>query len=257
MDSMFLSPAEIAENCVDIGKKKASLSIPRMLWLGFLAGMFIAFAGVAATFANVYVNKLAGAMVFPAGLAMVLLAGSELFTGNCLMTVPLLRHEITAAAMLRNWGCVYLGNLAGSVFVSVMTVCGGTFDGDAGKALIAAAAAKASLPFLSAFIRGVLCNILVCVAVWMSFGAKDMSGKVLAMYFPIMAFVVSGFEHSVANMFYLPAGMLAAARSGADAISVSGALVNNLIPVTLGNIVGGAGIIGIGYFLVYLKKKKN
>ena len=257
MDSLFLSPAEIAETCVSVGKKKAGLSAPKMLWLGFLAGMFIAFAGVAATFANVYVNKLAGAMVFPAGLAMVLLAGSELFTGNCLMTAALLRHEITAGAMLKNWGLVYLGNLIGAVFVSALTVFGGTFDNAVGEALMATAASKASLSFGAAFLRGILCNILVCVAVWMSFGAKDMGGKVLAMYFPIMAFVVSGFEHSIANMFYLPAGILLTARTGADAISVSGAILNNLLPVTLGNIVGGAGIVAAGYFFVYLKRKKN
>lgn len=257
MESLFLSPAEIAESCVSIGKKKAALSVPKQLWLGVLAGMFIAFAGVAATFANVYVNKLAGAMVFPAGLAMVLLAGSELFTGNCLMTAALLRREITAGAMLRNWVFVYLGNLIGALFVSCLTVYGGTFDNAVGEALMATAASKASLSFGAAFLRGILCNILVCTAVWMSFGAKDMGGKVLAMYFPIMAFVVSGFEHSIANMFYLPAGILLTLRNGAEAISVSGALLHNLLPVTLGNIVGGAGVIALGYYCVYLKKKNG
>lgn len=253
---LFLAPAEIADACVNVGKAKAGLTRLRALWLGIMAGMFIAFAGVGATFANNYVNKLAGACVFPGGLAMVLIAGSELFTGNCLMVAALHKKEITLRAMLRNWLFVYLGNLIGSVFVAGCCVLAGSFDGIA-DSVIAAAVTKASLPFVSALLRGVLCNILVCIAVWMSFGAKTIAGKIVAVFFPIMLFVVAGFEHSIANMFYLPAGYFMMLRTGADTTGfIVRALLNNLLPVTLGNIIGGAGFVGLGYRLVYGKKDK-
>lgn len=267
---MMYSPPEIANNFVTLGQKKAALSTGRMLVLAVFAGAFIALAGAGASTAPVTVasasaGKLIGACIFPAGLAMVLLAGSELFTGNCLMSVALLEKKISWGAMLRNWVLVYVGNFIGAAAVAAAFVLSGTpalFGNALGGALINTAAAKVSLSFGAAFLRGVLCNLLVCLAVWIAAGAKDVTGKVIGLFFPIMLFVLCGFEHSIANMFYIPAGMLAAmdpaylAAAAVDpsVLTLGAFFVRNLLPVTLGNIVGGAVLVGGGYWLAYLKK---
>lgn len=170
------SPAEVARRYVETGKSKAALPVGRMLLLGMLAGAFIALAGGSATFAVSYGGRLAGAAVFPAGLAMVLLAGSELFTGNCLLVIPLLERQLTWGRMLRSWGVVYLANVLGAGLVAALTVAAGTFDG-VYESVVATAAAKAGLPFLTALLRGVLCNFLVCIAVWMSLGGPVGAGE--------------------------------------------------------------------------------
>ena len=252
------SPAEIAERVVAAGESKTRLTALNMLLLGIFAGAFIALAGVAATFANVYVGKLAGACVFPCGLAMVVVAGSELFTGNNLIIISVLEKRATVGGMLKNWVLVYLGNLIGSLLVVALAVCGGVFSNpDVAAALVTTAAAKASLSLGDALLKGILCNFLVCIAVWMSFGTKTAEGKILVVFFPIMAFVISGFEHSIANMFYLPGGLLTAAKYGIDAagLTLGKALLNNLLPVTIGNILGGSVLVGCGYWSIYLRKK--
>lgn len=254
---MYL-PAEIAKRLVDAGEGKTRLSISNMLLLGVFAGVFIALAGVAATFANVYAGKLAGACVFPGGLAMVVVAGSELFTGNSLIILSVLEKKSTFSAMLKNWLFVYLGNFLGSLLVVLIAVCGGVFSNpDVANTLVTTAVGKVSLNFADALFKGILCNVLVCIAVWMSFSTKTSEGKIIAIFFPIMAFVISGFEHSVANMFYLPGGILAAARYAivAEGLNWGTAIINNLIPVTLGNIIGGALIVGCGYWMIYLRKR--
>ncbi len=250
----MLTPAEIARTYVSVGKNKAALPAARLLLLAFLAGAFIALAGAGATFGNVYVNRAMGAAIFPAGLAMVILAGSELFTGNCLLVIPLLEREITLGQAVRNLALVYLGNLLGGVFVSACGVYGGTFDAIA-ETVVATAAAKCTLPFAAGFLRGILCNVLVCLGVWMALAAKDVAGKVVGLFFPIFVFVICGYEHCIANMFYIPAGLMAAARCGmaAEGLSLVGFL-HNLLPVTLGNMVGGAGL-GAIYWAIYLKKR--
>ena len=215
-----------------------------MLLLGALAGAFIAFAGVAASIGGALGGKLASATIFPIGLTMVLLAGSELFTGNCLFLMPLLRRNITAGHMLRNWVAVYLGNLLGSVAVAFLVVQCGALDGIA-EAAVAAALTKAALPFGVALLRGVLCNFLVCLAVWMAFCAQSAGGKVVSLFGPIFLFVLCGFEHSVANMYYIPAGIFLAENGEVTWLS----LWQNLLPVTLGNMVGGCGLGGILYLL--------
>ena len=249
------SPMETARSYPEIGRAKVSMSPLRTLLLAILAGMFIALAGVGATFGNVYGNKIVGAAVFPAGLAMVIIAGSELFTGNCLLIIPVLEKAITVRQMLRNWALVYAGNLIGAVLIAAMTVGGGTFDG-VYDTVIATAAAKAALPLPAALLRGILCNILVCLAVWMAMAAKDVAGKIAGLYFPIFLFVLCGFEHCVANMFYLPAGVFAAARCGVSAenLTVYTMCIGNLLPVTLGNIIGGCAV-GLVYRTVYLREK--
>ena len=243
----MFTPSEIANNYVTIGKNKAGLPAGRMLLLGILAGAFIAMAGAGATYANVYVSKLAGAAVFPAGLAMVLIAGSELFTGNCLLILPVLEKAVTVEKMLRTWCIVYFANMAGAVLVAALVTwsgCGAVI----GEALASTAAAKAGLTFLQALCRGILCNVLVCLGVWMAFAAKDVAGKIVGLFFPVFLFVLCGFEHSVANMFYLPAGIWAGA-----AVDWGEAILRNLLPVTLGNIIGGCAN-GAVYWRIYVRK---
>lgn len=252
------SPAEIAGRIVQAGESKTRLSILNMLLLGIFAGIFIALAGVASTFANVYSGKLAGAVVFPCGLAMVVVAGSELFTGNNLILLSVLEKKSTVAGMFKNWLFVYLGNLLGSLLIVLLTVYGGVFaNQDVAAALVSTASGKLALSFGDAFFKGILCNVLVCVAVWMSFATKTSEGKIIAVFFPVMAFVICGFEHSVANMFYLPGGILIALRYGMsqEGLSFGNAILKNLLPVTLGNIVGGALIVAGGYWHIYLKKR--
>lgn len=241
---MLKTFAQAAADYCAAAEKRTAQSLPRMLLLGALAGVFIAFAGVAASIGGALGGKLASAAIFPIGLTMVLLAGSELFTGNCLFLMPLLRRNITAGHMLRNWVAVYLGNLLGSVAVAFLVVQCGALDGIA-EAAVAAAVTKAALPFGVALLRGVLCNFLVCLAVWMAFCAQSAGGKVVSLFGPIFLFVLCGFEHSVANMYYIPAGIFLAENGEVTWLS----LWQNLLPVTLGNMVGGCGLGGILYLL--------
>lgn len=257
------SPAQIANNYISIGESKTKYPVYKVIILAAFAGAFIALAAVGATVIGVTVEsksiaKFLGGLVFPTGLAMVLIAGSELFTGNNLIIIPVLEKKITLGAMLKNWILVYAGNFIGSVLISLLVVYGNVFGMIEGLAdsAVSIAEAKVSMSFGSAVFKGVLCNILVCIAVWMSFGAKTVGGKIAALYLPIMLFILSGYEHSVANMYYLTAGIFAQGEYGiaAEAVNWGSIFVNNLLPVTIGNIVGGAGFVGIGYWAAYLKK---
>ncbi len=247
-------PKDIAASYIDTGAAKAAQPKGRMLLLAILAGAFIALAGVAATVGTALAGKLAGACIFPAGLAMVIVAGSELFTGNNLMVISLLEKRITAGELLAAWAVVYIGNFLGAVIVAAAAVWSGALGAYA-DAVIATAAAKCAIPFGQALLRGVLCNVLVCTAVWMAMAAKDVTGKIAGLYFPVMAFVLCSFEHSIANMFYIPAGLFSVMRTGAAAEGLSwGAFfVKNLLPVTAGNILGGAGL-GALLHTIYLRK---
>lgn len=258
------SPIEVAQNYVEVGVHKSNLSIFKMLLLGFFAGMFIGFAGIASTTAACSiqipsVSKLIGAIVFPAGMAMVLVAGSELFTGNNLIIISVLEGKVSVFKMLKNWLFVYIGNFLGAAFVAVLVVYGHTpmlFEGELAKAIVNAGKARTDLTFQESFIRGILCNILVCIAVWMSFAAKRVSGKLLTSFWPVMIFVLCGFEHSIADMYFGVAALLTKAQYGitADSLTPFSFLFHNLIPVTLGNIIGGAGIVGCGYWLAFLHR---
>ena len=246
------TPKEIARSFAELGVKKAGTPTGRLYLLAVLAGMFIAFAGVGSTIANVTVNRLAGACVFPAGLAMVVIAGSELFTGDNLMIVSLLEKRITFGKMLFVLLIVYLGNVAGAFLVALLAAVGGSLDA-VSDAVISTAAAKASLGFGAALVRGIMCNVLVCIAVWMAAAAKEPAGKLAGLFFPIMVFVLCGYEHCVANMYYLPAGLLMSARTGAPAgLTWGSAILGNLLPVTLGNMIGGMGV-GVCYHAIYLR----
>lgn len=273
------TPKEIAENYIAIGSAKTTLSVGRMLWLGILAGIFIAMAGVTLTIASATltgsVARLVSALVFPGGLAMILVAGGELFTGNTLMVIPVLEKKATWLGMLKNWLFVFIGNLIGSLLIAALVVFGHTFvkivpDGAAGVAAIHTAVSKVNLSFGDAFIRGILCNFLVCIAIWMSLGAKDIAGKIVGLFFPIMFFILSGFEHSVANMYFISAGLFANGtgaftdliakaypKDNLATLTWSAFFLKNLLPVTLGNVVGGSLLAGVGYWFVYLRKSNK
>jgi formate/nitrite transporter len=276
-DKSYLTPAEIAAATVQAGITKTRLNPVNQLILGVMAGIFIALAAEGSNMAafNLFADAatyglgkaLAGA-IFGTGLMLVILAGGELFTGNTLILVGVLSRQIKLAKMLLNWLTVFIGNLIGSLFIAYLMVHSGLLnsgENGLGGMTIKIAAYKTGLPFLSAFYLGILCNLLVCLAVWMAYGAKDVTGKILAVFFPIWLFITSGFEHSIANMYYIPAGILAKANPAwveashlasakLDQLNWQSFLVANLLPVTLGNIVGGALLVGGVYWFTYLRK---
>lgn len=268
----LFTPAEVAKNYIAIGKGKVNIPIVKLIVLGLMAGAFVALGGVSSTAVAVSLSeasfgKFLGACIFPGGLTMVLLAGSELFTGNALLVIPLLEKEIKLGGVFKNWVFVYIGNFIGSLLVASAIVFShqvGMFDNGLAVSIISTAATKCSLSFSDAFIRGIMCNFLVCIAVWISFAAKDVANKIIGLFFPILIFVICGFEHCVANMYYISAGLLAksnpvymeaakAAGVNLNSLSLKGFLVDNMIPVTLGNIVGGL-FVGCIYWYLYLKK---
>lgn len=242
------------ETAKEIGVKKSQKSIKSLLFLGFLAGLLIAFAALASTIASMNllktpetygIGKLVQGLTFSGGLIMVVLSGSELFTGNNLMLISLFDHKISPKNLLKNWGFVYIGNLLGSLFLSLLVALSGIFKANSsllGDTFANIATSKTSLEFLPALILGILCNILVCMGVYMAFGAKTTTGKLLACIFPVTFFVMCGFEHSIANMFYIPTGFFASENF--DIL----AFLKNIIPVTIGNIIGGALLSSIFYF---------
>ncbi len=283
MNNNYLTPSEIAKYTIQSGIKKVRSSAGVLLVLGILAGAFIAFASEGANMAafNLLVNPetyglgkaLAGA-IFSTGLILVLIAGGELFTGNTLVILGVLDKKITMMQMLRNWLLVYIGNFLGSLFIAYAINKTGQLASGAnllGALTIKLAVHKVELGFYSAFLLGILCNWLVCLAVWMSYGAKDITGKIWATFFPIWLFITSGFEHCVANMYYIPAGLFAKENAGlasaAGTLGISAEhlarltwknfLIRNLLPVTLGNIVGGAVFVGLAYWFVYIKNQKQ
>lgn len=257
IDKLILPPAEIASAWIETGEKKANLPIYKMLLLGIFAGIFIGFGShsnivvVQTLGSNVDegLAKLLGAAVFPAGLMLVIMAGAELFTGNNLLTLALFEGRITLKKMLTNWTVVYLANFLGSVLLAFLLSVSGLYGSEAMAAkAIAIATGKVSMSFTQAVARGIVCNMLVVLACWMQAGARDMIGKIFAIWFPIMSFVLSGYEHSVANMFFIPLGMFLGGQ-----ITWAQCWLNNLIPVTLGNLIGGAIIVPGVYYYCYRK----
>ena len=269
-----LTPAEVATKAVGVGVKKAGLDFWTMFVLALFGGAFIAIGAVLATTVGSNgpefpygLNALLKGLIFTVGLILVIVAGAELFTGNNLMLIAVLNKKITLVKMLRNWGVVYIGNLIGSVIVALIMVMSKqyTFAGGAiGKTALTIANTKSGLEFWSALGLGIMCNILVCLAVWMTFSARTTAGKILAIIPPISAFVAAGFEHSVANMYFIPVGLFIkafnpefAAQAGEFAnLSWANFFVKNLLPVTIGNIIGGAIFIGAAYWFIYLRKQK-
>ena len=268
----MLTSKEIAKKWEGIAAGKAALPWWKCLLLGVLAGLFIAFGGLASTVAGSSIEgglgKFIGACVFPTGLILVVMAGAELFTGNCLMAGPVLNGKVKWSGMLKNWGLVYLGNMLGAFLTAYLVVASAFLWNDAlFSAACKTALAKCTLPFDAALLRGVGCNILVCGAVWMASGTDHAIGKAVCCFFPVMLFVLCGFEHSVANMYYIPLGIIIRNHLGTSfppyywngvnipdgftqSVTVGAYLLGNLLPVTLGNIIGGAGL-AIVYAKVY------
>ncbi len=256
----FNSPAEIAQAMLGVAENKAKLPIYKMLLLGVLAGIYIGFgatgfltltSAISGDLAGL--GKFIGACVFPVGLMLVVICGAELFTGNNLMATGLYAKKITVGQLFKNWFFVYIGNALGSYLLAFLLYESGLFASSAmAETIVKLTITKTSLGFIPCFVRGILCNILVTLAVWFATGAKDVISKVAACFFPIMLFVLCGFEHCVANMFYLPLGQLC--NAGVNSISV---WFGNIIPVTLGNIVGGAIFVSGAYWLCYVKKSNN
>ncbi|MDR2346678.1 MAG: formate/nitrite transporter family protein [Planctomycetaceae bacterium] len=270
----MLSSPEILQKTSDNCVVKSSKTISSLFVLGILAGVYIAFASEGSNMAafNLLANPstfglgkcLAGA-IFPGGLMLVVLAGGELFTGNTMMLLPLATRRIKLTALLRNWLIVYIGNFVGSLFIAILIVNSGQLNSGSnllGGMTIKIAATKCHLTFIEAFSLGILCNWLVCLAVWMAAGAENAVGKIFAIFFPIWLFITSGFEHSVANMYYISVGLLAKSNSvWLNSVTINPDMLNsltwtnffiaNLIPVTLGNIVGGGIFVAMAYGFAY------
>ena len=264
-----LTTNDILEKVSDSGVFKAAAPVWKLFLLGILAGAYIAFGAQASQMASFGlvsdpatfgIGKVVAGAVFPVGLMMVVLCGAELFTGNCLMFTGLMDRKFSAAAMLRNWAIVYVGNFAGSILMVLLISCTGLWDSGGsmlGAVVVKTAISKCSLGFGKAFVLGILCDWMVCLAIWMATGAQVAMGKMMAVWFCIGLFIISGFEHSVANMYFIPAGLMAAANdtyvqmAGGDAsgLTFGNFLIKNLLPVTLGNIVGGGIFVGCAYWL--------
>lgn len=272
-----LDPPQLAARLVDWGTEKAATTSVRLFVLGILAGVYIGFASHLATvvgtgsFEWIGLQKFFVGAVFSLGLMLVIIPGSELWTGNVMMTAALLHKRVTLFDVLRNWCWVYLGNLVGAVFLAWMIVSQtGLLDGTFGGTALHIASAKVSQEFSttshhSAYLfRAIGCNWLVCLAILLAMAAKDIAGKILGVFFPIMAFVAAGFEHVVANMYFIPAGIFAKALPGARAAAgIDAALLdqltwwtmvqNNLVVVTLGNLIGGGFFVAAVYWWIYLR----
>lgn len=251
------APAEVARRVEEAGVVKAGLPADKLLVLSILAGAFIGFGAALFTVAiadpglGYGPTRLVGGLAFSLGLILVVVAGAELFTGNAMIVMAWADRRVTTGALLRNWGLSFAGNAVGAVGLAVAVwIAGLLAAGPVHDAAIRIAETKMALPPLEAFVRGVLCNMLVCLAVWLCFAARSVTDKVLAIVFPITAFVALGFEHSIANLYLLPAGMLAGAEGSLAAF------LGNLVPVTLGNIVGGAGGVAGIYWLIYLRRSR-
>ncbi len=265
------SPAEMAAKVEKIGVTKANMPLYRMAALSVLAGAFVALGGLFYLTvttdgkAGYGVGQLLGGAVFSLGLILVVIAGAELFTGNNLLIMAATSGKIPMRLLLRNWLIVFLGNLVGAISIAAMAYLSDHYTNAGylvGAKALTVGAGKTSLPFLVAFTRAVLCNVLVCLAVWLTAATRSVTDKILAIVFPITAFVAMGFEHSIANMFFIPYAIW---LKGSDAVVAAANLapaklealnwmgfVENLIPVTLGNIVGGAVLVGFTYWVVYL-----
>ena len=247
-------PAEVALRIEEAGVKKAALAAIPLLTLSVLAGAFIALgaAGFTAVLAGTTPGfgpaRLLGGIVFSTGLILVVVAGAELFTGNTLVVMARVDGRVSTAALLRNWAYAFIGNLIGALSVVLLMYLSGLLEGLKGDAARGIAEAKVALGPMEAFTRGILCNMLVCLAVWVSFAARSVADKILGIVFPISAFVLLGYEHSIANMYLIPMGW----ALGANVTMAS--FLGNLVPVTLGNIVGGAGGVALTYWLAYRPK---
>lgn len=278
IDAML--PAEIAIKAEHVGAQKARLDFWSLLTLAILAGAFI---GLGAMFATTVLagssgvipfglSRLLAGTVFCLGLILVILGGAELFTGNTMIVMAWASRKVTLAEMLRAWSIVYVGNFIGAAALAGLVFAAGQYrfgDGSVAKVAITIAVDKVSLGFGRALFLGILCNVLVCLAVWLALGARTTTDKVLSVLFPVASFVAAGFEHSVANMYFVPLGLLMkhaapaeiwtnVGRTPADLADLTvGSFLVSLVPVTIGNIIGGAVLVWGVYWFVYLRNRRD
>jgi formate/nitrite transporter len=268
-----LPPPDIARKAEEVGEAKAAMSVVNTLVLSGLAGAFIAMGAVFATTVTAGgstlpygVSRLLAGLTFSLGLILVVVAGAELFTGNNLIVMAWASRRVSTKRLLRNWALVYVGNLAGALATVALLYVAKQYTfghGAVGEQTLAIAAAKVNLGWAQAVALGALCNALVCLAVWLAYGARTTADKILAIFPPIAAFVAAGFEHSVANMFFIPMGLLVrtdhvfvashTAPPGLDHLTWTHFVLSNLIPVTIGNILGGGLMVAAVYWFVYLR----
>lgn len=270
-----LLPQEMATKAEYLGQRKAEMPLLTMFALAILAGAFIGLgamfatttaAGSAAVLPYGVVRVLTG-LVFCLGLVLVIVGGAELFTGNNLIVMAWASGKVSTASLLRNWGIVYIGNFVGSIATAIMVFLSQQYlfgNGSVGLTALGIANSKVQLGFTQAIALGVLCNILVCLAVWLTFSARSTIDKIAAIIFPITAFVAAGFEHSIANMYFIPMGLLiarfdpgfaAAANLDLRGLTWGAFLLKNLLPVTIGNIIGGSVFVAAIYWSVFLRRK--
>ncbi|MCF8010486.1 MAG: formate/nitrite transporter family protein [Clostridiales bacterium] len=275
----ILTPESVTEKAESVGVKKAKYPVRTTLMLGILAGAFIALAGEFYTMTifqselGYSTTKLLGGLVFSMGLILVVITSAELFTGNTLLVIAYMTRKITLGDLLQNWFLVYIGNFIGAFGVVLLIFLSG--QGDLVNQSFAVQSVKigvnkVSTDFFTNLVRGVLANTLVVLAVWLSYSGRTLTDKLLAVIFPITAFVASGFEHSIANMYFIPMALLfntsqtvqQAASSSIPGINISmltvpNSIINNFIPVTIGNIIGGGIFVGLAYWFVYLYKREG
>ena len=263
------SPNEIAVKVETIGVAKARLPLLSMLMLGILAGAFIGLGSLYFVIVKsdptlgFAVKQVLGGVVFSLGLILVVVAGAELFTGNNLLAMAWADGKISTLELLRNWGVVCIGNFIGAAGLALLVYLSRHPDMNQGaiaQEYLKIAEAKAALPFWTAFFKGILCNALVCMAVWMALAGRSVTDKVVAIVFPISAFVAAGFEHSVANMYFFPLAMLLQtfddAGTAAHTVTWAG-FFSNLVPVILGNIIGGSVLVGLVYHVIYRRGEEK
>lgn len=273
-----LLPPDIARRAETVGVAKATMRFDRLAVLSVLAGAFISLGAMFATVVTAGggippgVARVLGGLVFSLGLILVVVAGAELFTGNTLVVIATASRRVRISALLRSWLIVYLGNFVGALLTTLVIYWSGFYDGGGGAVgarALEIAATKTSLGFREAVFLGVLANALVCLAIWLAMSARSVTDKVFAIVFPITAFVAAGFEHSIANMYFIPAGLFIKAWAPQSFWSAAGVkaaafhtvtwqnfFVGNLVPVTIGNIVGGAVMVGLVYWFVYLRGQR-
>lgn len=273
----FHTITEVIEQNIQNGIKKTNLTTKKLILLGIAAGFFIGIGAEASSLAmhgisNVGLARTVAGAVFPIGLMLIVLLGGELFTGNCLISMAVYDKKAKLKGMIRNLTIVYISNFIGAALMAWMiNNCGqlNFSDGGAGAFTIKVALGKVGIDPMQAIVSGILCNVLVCLAIFMAATAKDVAGKCIAIFFPIFVFVISGFEHCVANMYYIPAGIFAAQNPlyvakatelyGITAEQLSGlnfgTMFSNLIPVTIGNVIGGMVFVGLLYWYLYRKKE--
>lgn len=254
------APAQIAGLVKSSGVKKATLPFLAMWVLGLLGGAYIAIGGMFYTLAitdsgmGLGPTRILGGLVFSLGLVMVVIGGAELFTGNTMLTLAWAERQVSMRLLLKNWLVIYFSNFCGALLMAGLMYASGALEmgnGAVAHTAVKIAETKASLGFWEILTRGILCNILVCMGVWLGLAAHDVAGKILAIMFPVAAFVALGFEHCIANMYLIPVGMLAGAHVTLEAF------IANLIPATIGNILGGGVLVALVYWVVYIRGVKS